>query len=83
MGAVGSGDVSQLFHAVDELRGASVSELELALEISDRLLLVYDDGRTLCDKPENVVKSGMIKDLYGLDDKMYRHVLNYIMANSI
>ena len=85
-------DIRHRMELMDVIRGlsndgisiiTSLHELELALEISDRLLLVYDDGRTLCDKPENVVKSGMIKDLYGLDDKMYRHVLNYIMANSI
>ncbi len=53
----------------------SLHELELALEVSDRLLLVYDDGKTLVETPDDVLKKGLLKDLYKLDDAMYERVL--------
>ncbi|MCR5776508.1 MAG: ABC transporter ATP-binding protein [Lachnospiraceae bacterium] len=55
----------------------SLHELELAMAVSDRLLLIYEDGNTVCETPQNVIKKGLIKDLYDLDDKMYQKVLTY------
>lgn len=49
----------------------SIHELELALTYSDRLLLVYEDGRTLCAEPSEVLNKGMIKELFSLTDEMY------------
>ena len=53
----------------------SVHEPELAMKAADRLILVYADGCTRCEMPEQVLKNGMLKDLFELDDEMYREVL--------
>ena len=53
----------------------SLHELELALEVSDRLLLVYDDGRVLVSTPDEVIARGLLKELFDLDDEMYKKVL--------
>ena len=52
----------------------SIHELELAVSVSDRLLLVYDDGKTLCKTPSEVMGEGLIKDLFSLTDKMYEKI---------
>ena len=52
----------------------SLHELDLALQISDRVLLIKEDGSTLCEKPSVVLKSGIIKELYDLSEDMYRKV---------
>ncbi len=52
----------------------SLHELELALEISDRVILVKSDGSTICESPSEVIESGVIKELYGLTDEMYERV---------
>ena len=52
----------------------SIHELELAVSVSDRLLLVYDDGKTLCKKPSEVMGEGLIKDLFSLTDEMYEKI---------
>ena len=49
----------------------SLHELELALSCSDRLLLIYEDGRTLCAEPSEVIEKGLIKELFSLTDEMY------------
>jgi ABC-type cobalamin/Fe3+-siderophores transport system ATPase subunit/Zn-finger protein len=54
----------------------SLHELELALEVSDRLLLVYDDGHVQVESPEDVIKKGLLKELFDLDEEMYRKVLS-------
>ena len=52
----------------------SIHELELAVYVSDRLLLVYDDGKTLCKTPLEVMEEGLIKDLFSLTDEMYEKI---------
>ena len=52
----------------------SIHELELAVSVSDRLLLVYDDGKTLCKTPLEVMEEGLIKDLFSLTDEMYEKI---------
>ena len=52
----------------------SLHELELAVSVSDRLLLVYDDGKTLCKTPLEVMEEGLIKDLFSLTDEMYEKI---------
>ncbi|RKM59758.1 ATP-binding cassette domain-containing protein [Butyrivibrio sp. CB08] len=54
----------------------SLHELELALEVSDRLLLVYDDGHVKVETPTSVIADGLLKGLFDLDDEMYRKVLS-------
>lgn len=53
----------------------SLHELELALDIADRLLLVYDDGHVEIETKESVLEKGLIKRLYDLDDEMYEKVI--------
>ena len=52
----------------------SIHELELAVSVSDRLLLVYEDGKTLCKTPSEVLEEGLIKDLFSLTDEMYEKI---------
>ena len=52
----------------------SIHELELAVSVSDRLLLVYEDGKTLCKTPSEVMEEGLIKDLFSLTDEMYEKI---------
>ena len=52
----------------------SLHEVELALEISDRVLLVKADGEAICETPSEVIVSGVIRDLYGLSEEMYERV---------
>ena len=52
----------------------SIHELELAVSVSDRLLLVYDDGKTLCKTPSEVMEEGLIRDLFSLSDEMYEKI---------
>ena len=52
----------------------SLHEVELALEISDRVLLVKADGNAICETTSQVIESGVIKELYGLTDEMYKRV---------
>ena len=53
----------------------SLHELELALKVSDRLLVVYEDGRTEAAAPEEAVQRGLIKKAFALDDAMYEQLL--------
>lgn len=52
----------------------SIHELELAVSVSDRLLLVYDDGKTMCKTPSEVMEEGLIRDLFSLTDEMYEKI---------
>ncbi len=54
----------------------SLHELELALEVSDRLLLVYDDGHVLVRTPGEVLAQGLLKELFDLDEEMYKKVVS-------
>lgn len=76
----------ELMDVIKKLAGRGVTiimslhELELALEISDRVLLVQKDGKTICEEPAKVIESGIIKDLYELTDEMYERVKKQLMA---
>lgn len=52
----------------------SLHELELALDVADRLLLIHEDGEVTVSEPGEVVRKKLIKDLYGLDDEMYKKI---------
>jgi len=71
----------ELMEVIKKLTGIGITivmslhELELALEVSDRLLLVYDDGHVLVKTPEEVVKEGLLKELFDLYDEMYEKVM--------
>ena len=52
----------------------SLHELELALQISDKLLLIDNDGGTNIMEPREALKRGVLQELYGLSDEMYEKV---------
>ncbi|MCR5342700.1 MAG: ATP-binding cassette domain-containing protein [Butyrivibrio sp.] len=52
----------------------SLHELDLALEISSRVLLIDGEGKVIVESPQDVLEKGMIKDLYRLTDDMYEKV---------
>ena len=56
----------------------SLHELELALMISDRVILIGSDGSFSCKSPKEVMESGVLKGLYDMTDEMYRRVLGQI-----
>ncbi len=58
----------------------SLHELELALMISDRLLLVDSSGGVSCKSPEEVMESKVLKTLYDMTDDMYHKVLGQLNA---
>lgn len=67
----------ELMDVVRELAASGVTvimslhELELALAVSGRVLLLYRDSRIRCETPEHVLKEGLLKELFDLDDEMY------------
>ena len=71
----------ELLKVIKELAGTGITivmslhELELALEVSDRLLLVYDDGHVLVRTPEEVITQGLLKELFDLSEDMYKKVI--------
>ncbi|WP_051233675.1 ATP-binding cassette domain-containing protein [Butyrivibrio sp. NC3005] len=71
----------QLMDVVKKLSSAgitiimSIHELELALEVSDKLILVFDDGHIDYMTPKTVVESKILKTLFNLDDTMYSKVI--------
>lgn len=58
----------------------SLHELELALETSDRCLLVNDEGNVSCMTPKEVMENGIIQPLYGLSDKMYEKLRKQLIS---
>ena len=78
----------ELMEVIKKLAGTGITivmslhELELALEVSDRLLLIYDDGHVLVRTPEEVIKEGLLKELFDLDDEMYKKVMAGLDAGS-
>ncbi len=52
----------------------SLHELELAISVSDRLMLIYDDGSSRCETPEEVMDKDLIRDLFNLSSDMYEKV---------
>ena len=70
----------ELMDVVKELSGEGITiimslhELELALSVSDRLILVGSDGKAVCASPETVLKDGLLQDLFGLTDEMFEKV---------
>ncbi len=76
-------DIKHRMELMDVLKGLagegitivmSIHELDLALSVSDRVLMIYDDGRCCCKTPEEVCFGGLIKDLFDLSDEMYERV---------
>lgn len=61
----------------------SLHEIELALDVADRLLLVYEDGHVAIEEPKNVLEKALIKDLYGLDDDKYKKILQGLERDDI
>ncbi len=57
----------------------SLHEAELALSVSDRVVLVYEDGKTRCEKPDTVIENGLLKELYGLTDEMYAQAFSHLV----
>ncbi len=58
----------------------SLHELELALMISDRVLMIDSEGHSSCQKPEVILESGVLQDLYGMTQEMYRSVKRQLEA---
>ncbi len=56
----------------------SLHELELALQISDRVLMIKNDGNVEIANPDEVIESGVVQELYGLTDDMYKRVLEQL-----
>ncbi len=56
----------------------SLHELELALQISDRVLMIKNDGNVLVSEPDDVIESGIVQELYGLTEDMYKRVLEQL-----
>ncbi len=52
----------------------SLHELELALMISDRVLLIDSSGEVSCRSPKEVIESKVLKTLYDMTDDMYLKV---------
>ncbi|MBR1441164.1 MAG: ABC transporter ATP-binding protein [Lachnospiraceae bacterium] len=59
---------------------ASLHELELALMISDRVLMINSEGAVSCREPREVLESGVLQGLYGMTDEMYRRVKRQLEA---
>ena len=81
-------DIRHRFELMDVLRklsdkGVSIimslHELDLALEISDKVLLVRDDGTCTFESPKEVIDKEQLKDLFGLSDDMYKKVRRQFM----
>ncbi len=56
----------------------SLHELELALAVSDELILVYSDGHVQCASRDKVMKEELLKELFDLDDRMYEKAVSGI-----
>ena len=52
----------------------SLHEIELALEISSKVLLIRSDGNVVAERPQAVIENGVIKELYRLTDDMYEKI---------
>lgn len=54
----------------------SLHELELALNVSDRLILVRGNGKCTAESKEAVLEGRLLQDLFGLTDEMFEKVRN-------
>ena len=59
----------------------SLHEPQLALQISDRVLTVDEEGNVHCMEPKAVLKSDLIKELYDLSDEMYSAVKRQLQGS--
>ena len=50
----------------------STHELNLALQIADRIL-IFDHNQLIADKPQHLIESGTIEDIFGSDDITFNH----------
>lgn len=82
-------DIRHRLELMDVIRGLSdkgvtvimsLHELELALMISDRVLMINDKGVVSCKEPGEVLESGVLQSLYGMDDEMYKAVKRQLEA---
>ena len=74
----------ELMDVIKELSGKNITvimslhEPELAFEISDRLLLIDDEGSTDIQTPKDVAKKELLKSLYNMSDEMYERIKKQI-----
>lgn len=82
-------DIRHRFELMDVIRKLSknkvtiimsLHELDLALEISDKVLLIRDDGTCSYESPKEVIDKGQLKELFGLSDDMYEKVRRQLMS---
>jgi iron complex transport system ATP-binding protein len=59
----------------------SLHELDMALEISNRVLLIKENGETELLEPKEVLDRGILKELYGMTDEMYEKVHGQLSSN--
>ena len=84
-------DIRYRLELMDVIRGLSgkgvtvimsLHELELALMISDRVLMINYEGEVSCNRPAEVLESGVLQGLYGMTDEMYLSVKRQLEAGS-
>ena len=82
-------DIRHRLELMDVIRGLadngvtvimSLHELELALMISDRVLMIDSEGHSSCQRPEAVLESGVLQRLYDMTGEMYRSVKRQLEA---
>ncbi len=82
-------DIRHRLDLMDVIRGLSekgvtvvmsLHELELALMISDRVLMINSEGEVSCNRPDEVLRSGVLQTLYGMSDEMYKGVKRQLEA---
>ena len=82
-------DIRHRLELMDVIRGLSdkgvtvimsLHELELALMISDRVLMIDSEGQVSCERPEVVLESGILQGLYGMTEEMDRAVKRQLEA---
>ena len=49
----------------------SLHEIELALEVSDRILCVQEGQEACCGSPREILEQDRIRDLFGMSEEMY------------
>ena len=53
----------------------SLHEFELAKVIADKVICVREDGTCMAGSPEEVLKSSVLKNLYGITDEQFELLL--------
>ena len=60
----------------------SLHEVDLALEVSDRILCVREGQRPFCGTPRQVLESHVLRELFGLTEEMYDKYFGRAAAES-